>query len=128
VTEKLPKITALNPVVLPDRRRVTLELTVENLPAHISNVALLLPDAPAQPQAAASSPYPDVTLSILTGQRQPVASLLIVEHQEPRAALTLHLRAPNETGQYIARAEMTYRQTSLDVVEVPFTLNQAANG
>jgi hypothetical protein len=132
VIEKTPKIASFNPVVLQDNRRVTLEMVVDNLPTVFSNVAFSMPDlsengpaAPPKPDTSAPSPFPDVELSILNSGRQQIASLLIVEHKEQRTALTLHLRQPDLTEQYTARAEMTYQDKTLDVVEVPFRLNQA---
>ncbi len=129
MTEKLPRIATFRPVVLPDRRRVTMEMVVDNLPTVFANVSFSFPDMspspPEKPDPDAPSPYPDVVLSILNSQRREVASLLIVEHKEPHTSLTLHLRAPNDSEQYIARAEMTYQNNTLDVVEVPFTLQQA---
>lgn len=131
MTQPLPKITALHPVVLPDNRRITLELTVENLPVTFANVLLTMPDelasapgGPARPAPGAPSPYPNVELSILDSQRREVASLFIVEHKEDYTALTLHLRAPNPAEPYLARAEMTRNGQTLDVVEAPFTLHQ----
>ena len=67
--------------------------------------------------------YPDVHLSVLDSQRREVASLIIIEHREPRTALTLHLRAPNPQERYIARAAIIFNQATLDVAEIPFTLH-----
>lgn len=129
MTNTLPKITSFNPIVLPDRRRVTLDMVVENLPTMFSNVAFTMPELGSTPppkvEPGAPSPYPNIVLSILNSQRQEVASMLIVEHKEPHTALTLHLRVPNQNEQYTARAEMTYQNDTLDVVEVPFMLEQA---
>lgn len=114
---------------MPDNRRVSLEMTVENLPTTFSNIMLmpdLLDEAPSSPPKLdrnAPSPYPNIELSILNSQRQPIAALYIVEHKERETALTLHLRAPDTAEQYTARAEMTYNDETLDVVEVPFTLH-----
>jgi hypothetical protein len=129
MSNKTPKITLLQPVVMSDQRRVSLELKVENLPTTFSNIMLmpdLLDDAPGpppKPDRDAPSPYPNIELSILNSQHQQVATLYIVEHKEPETALTLHLRAPDATEQYTARAEMTYQDETLEVVEVPFRLN-----
>ena len=131
MTNKTLRITALRPVVLIDKRRVTLEMAVEGLPAGASNI-MLMPDIsgtplprPVRPDPGAASPYPNIELSILNSRRQQIASLMIVEHQEPHLALTLHLPSPDIQEQYIARAEMIYNEKSIDVVEVPFSLNQA---
>ena len=133
MTEQYPKISQLNPIVMPDKRRVMLEMTVDNLPTVFSNVAFTMPDmldqpptAPPKPDPDAPSPYPDIVLSILTSNEQEVASMLIVEHKEKYTSLTLHLRRPADpTEQYTARAEMTYQGKALDTVDVPFTLDQA---
>ena len=127
MTQKKPKIASLQPVVLPDQRRVTLELAVEHLPTLFSNVTFMVdtpPAQPAKPNPDAPSPYPNLELSILDSQRQEVASLFIIEHREPFTSLTLHLRTAQPAGQYTARAEMTYMDEIIDVVETPFTLNQ----
>ena len=131
MTNKTPKITALTPLVFADNRRVSLEMLVENLPTTTANV-LLMPDMfesaqagpPAKLDRSAPSPYPNIELSILDSRRQQVARLFIIEHKEPQTALTLHLRAPQPGESYTARAEMTYNDDVLDVVEVPFTLNE----
>ncbi len=132
MTAPKPRIVSLKPVVLADNRRVTLELVVEDLPAVFANVAFTMPDTfdptstrPPQPAAAAPSPYPNVELSILNSGRRQIASLFIVEHKEKFTALTLHLSAPDPQERYSARAEMTYQDEIIDVVEIPFTLNQA---
>lgn len=129
MTHKLPTISSLKPVVLPDKRRVTFDLLVENLPTLFSNVTLTLPDlagdAPGSsspPGANTPSPYPNIELSILNSQGQPVATTFIVEHKEKHTSLTLHLRRPELETQYTARAEMTYQDKTLEIVEVPFTL------
>lgn len=137
MTEKRPRITALNPVAFTDNRRVMMELVVEDLPTTFSNVAFMMPDAsgrpdlsggppprPPKPDPEAPSPYPNIELSILNSQRQQVATLFIVEHKEPYTSLTLHLHAPNVGEQYTARAEMTHQNETIDLVEVPFTLHQ----
>ncbi|GAB4460890.1 MAG: hypothetical protein Kow0031_40270 [Anaerolineae bacterium] len=131
-----PKISLLNPVVLPDNRRVTMEMIVDNLPGLSGGAANVISffDTPPPSAAfgagasgtAAQEPqpdYPNVVLSILDGGGHEVASLLIVEHREPRTSLTLHLRAPNPAEQYTARAEMSLNDEILEVVDVPFTLN-----
>ncbi|RMF02659.1 MAG: hypothetical protein D6768_07710 [Chloroflexi bacterium] len=146
MTKNIPKITVLNPVVLPDNRRVMMEMVVENLPnaGAGSSCAVNFFDAPpvspgtVQPDvppaagngdaARTPSEYPDVELSILNGQRQEIASLLIVEHKEAVTSLTLHLRSvPNPADTYTARAHMTLNQQPIATVEVPFELNPQAN-
>ncbi len=129
MTDQHPKISQLNPVVMPDKRRVMLEMTVDNLPTIFSNVAFTMPDmldqppaGPPKPDPDAPSPYPDIVLSILNSKGQEVASMLIVEHKEQYTSLTLHLRPPDSTEQYTARAEMTYQGNALDTVDVPFSL------
>lgn len=131
MTEKKPRIASLQPVVLKDNRRVTLEMVVENLPPIFSNVTFAMPDLsnnqparPARPDPNTPSPYPNIELSILNSRRQQVANLFIVEHKEKHTALTLHLPDPDLQERYTARAEMTYNEETLDVVEMPFTLNQ----
>ena len=126
-----PTIASLQPIVLADNRRVTLEMVVENLPTLFANVAFDMPDMfdappvrPPKPAAGAPSPYPNVELSILNSRRQQVASLFIVEHKERVTTLTLHLRREPEAPEpYTARAEMTYQDEIIDVVEIPFTLH-----
>jgi hypothetical protein len=131
-----PKISLLNPIVLPDNRRVTMEMVVENLPGLSGGASNMVSffDTPPESAAfgpscgtpsagAAEGPYPNVVLSILNGEGREVASLLIVEHKEARTALTLHLRAPNPQENYTARAEMTLDDEVLEVIDVPFTLN-----
>jgi hypothetical protein len=131
MTQTKPAIASLQPVVLPDNRRVTLEMVVENLPALFANLAFTMPDMldappakPSKPPADAPSPYPNVELSILNSRRQQVANLFIVEHKERFTSLTMHLREPDMHEQYTARAEMTYQDQIIDVVEVPFTLHR----
>lgn len=145
MTKNTPKIAVLNPVVLPDNRRVMMEMVVENLPntGAGGSCAINFFDAPASPgtaqldvpppagngdSARTPSEYPDVELSILNGKRQEIASLLIVEHKEAVTSLTLHLRtAPDAADTYTARAHMTLNQQPIATVEVPFELNQQAN-
>jgi hypothetical protein len=131
MSEKQPKIASLKPVILQDNRRITLELSVKNLPATGGSNIMFMPDisdTPPRPSAPAPGTYPHVELSILNNQRQQVASLLIVEHKEAQTALTLHLPAPADPDErYTARAEMTYQDEVIDVVEVPFTLKQTTS-
>lgn len=117
--------------MLADNRRVTLEMLVENLPPLFSNVMFAMPDlsdnqptGPPKLDPDAPSPYPNIELSILNSRRQQITSLFIVEHREEQASLTLHIPTPDVQEQYTARAEMTHNDETLDVVEVPFTLNQ----
>ena len=131
MADKTPMIATLQPIVLGDNRRVSMEMTIEHLPTTFSNVMLTMPEMlsepptrPPKPNPQEASPYPDIELSILNSQRQQVATLFIVEHKEPYTALTLHIPRPDPTEQYTARAEMTYDNKILDVVEVPFQLNR----
>ncbi len=130
MNDNRPKINSLQPIVLPDNRRVTLEMEVTGLPTTFANV-MLMPDVlpggsmpPQKPDPAAASPYPDIELSILNGRRQQIVSMYVVEHKEIFTSLTLHLPAVDLQEQYTARAEMTYHDEIIDVVEVPFSLNQ----
>ena len=130
MTDKQPKITSLKPVVLEDNHRVILEMDVEGLAGPASNI-MFMPELSTEPQAGppkpdpdAPSPYPNVELSILNSRRQQVATLFIVEHKERHIDLTLHLSHPEMREQYTARAEMTYNEETVDVVEVPFRLSQ----
>ena len=135
MTVSLPKITLFNPIVLPDNRRVTMELVVENLPqlpGFASNVINFYDAPPPSPGPGAgpnsqddpADKFPNVVLSINNSAGQEVASLLIVEHKEPQTSLTLHLRTPpDQNEQYTARAEMSLKKETIEVVEVPFTLN-----
>lgn len=132
MTAQKPRIATLSPIVLEDNRRVTLELVVENLPTTTANVAFMMPELldspptrPAKPAANTPSPYPNLELSILNSRRQQIASLFIVEHKERFTALTIHLRAPDPREPYTARAEMTYQDETIDVLETTFTLHQA---
>jgi len=128
MSPETPKIKTLNPIVYPDNRRVMLELTMENLPTIFSNVAFAMPDLSPQPQKPARpdpntpSPYPNIELSILNSRGQQAATLFIVEHKEEFTSLTLHLRQADVNEQYTARAEMTYQDETIDVMEVPFRL------
>lgn len=131
MTNKQPKITSLKPIVLPDNRRVILEMIVEGLAHPASNNMLLMPELPGEPAAGppkpdpnAPTPYPNVELSILNSRRQQVASLFIVEHKESHTDLTLHLPQPEPKEEYTARAEMSYNEETIDVLEIPFSLNQ----
>jgi hypothetical protein len=133
MTAEKPRIASLKPIVLADNRRVTLEMVVEDLPAVLANLAFMMPDVsgrpptqPPKPAADAPSPYPNIELSILNSHRQQIASLFIVEHKEKFTALTLHLPAPDPQEQYTARAEMTYQDEIIDIVEIPFSLNSAS--
>lgn len=126
-----PRIASLNPIVLEDNRRVTLELVVEDLPVTFANVNLMMPDLldvpparPPKPDANTPSPYPNLELSILNSRRQQIASLFIVEHREQFTTLTIHLRVPDPQEQYTARAEMIYQDEMIDELETPFTLHQ----
>jgi hypothetical protein len=128
MTDNKPRIASLQPVVLADKRRVTLEMVVEGLPPSFSNITFM-PDPsdpalvrPPQPDPDAPSPYPNIELSILNSRRQKIVDLLVVEHKEQRIALTLHLPSLDPQAQYTARAEMIYNDNTLDVLEVPFTL------
>jgi hypothetical protein len=128
---KHPKIISLKPIVLADNRRVILEMVVEGLANPAPNNMLLMPDLPGEPTATppkpdpdAPSPYPNVELSILNSRRQQVTSLFIVEHKESHTDLTLHLSQPKPQEQYTARAEMSYNEETIDVLEVPFRVNQ----
>lgn len=133
MTAEKPRIASLKPIVLADNRRVTLEMVVEDLPAVFANLAFTMPDVsdssptrPPKPAADAPSPYPNIELSILNSRRQQIASLFIVEHKEKFTALTLHLPAPDPQERYTARAEMTYQDEIIDVVEISFSLNSAS--
>lgn len=130
MNDNRPKISSLQPLVLADNRRVTLEIDVTGLPTAFSNV-MLMPDVlaggstpPQKPDPAATSPYPDIELSILNSRRQQIVSMVVVEHKETHISLTLHLPAADPQEQYTARAEMTYQDEIIDVVEVPFSLHQ----
>jgi hypothetical protein len=130
---KKPTIASLQPVVLPDNRRVTMELVVENLPDTFANI-MFMPDKfdqpldkPTRPDPNTPSPYPNLELSILDGHRQQIATLFIVEHKEQHLSQTMHLREPDAQEQYIARAEMIYQDEIIDVIETPFGLYQADN-
>lgn len=129
-----PKIASLNPIVMPDNRRIMFELVVEGLPNLFSNVDLMMPDLspnrpaspPPKPDADTPSPYPNIELTVLNAKKQQLATLFIVEHKEAHTSLTLHLRmAPDIEQDYTARAEMVYQGQTLDVIEIPFRLHQA---
>lgn len=130
MSQNKPTIASLQPTVLADNRRVTLEMVVENLPTVFANVAFSMPDMldgppvrPPKPDADAPSPYPNMELSILNSRREQVASLFIVEHKERVVSLTLHLREPEVQEPYTARAEMIYQDEIIDVLEIPFALH-----
>ena len=131
MTDSKPQIKSLQPTVLPDNRRVTFNIVVTNLPPMI-NAFFTMPDtgegvasSPAQ-NPDEPSPYPNIELSVLNSQRQQIASLYIIEYKEEHTALTLHIPASDTQAQYIARAEMTYQDEIIDVIEIPFTLNAGA--
>lgn len=132
MTTQKPKIASLAPVVLPDQRRVMIELVVENLPTISANVTLSMPGETAVPADPVGPPvsslpiYPNVELTIINGQGRAVASTFIVEHRQEVVQLTLHLRQPDVNDRYIARAELTYQEAKLDEVEIPFTLAEVA--
>lgn len=69
-----------------------------------------------------SSPYPDMTLSILDPYGNQVVTTYIVEHKEPELEFTLHLPAVEPGAAYLARAEMTKNDEIVQVVQVPFEL------
>lgn len=118
-----PTITQLKPIVHSDKRRISMDMHVDNLPSAAGGITLTMPGDDPKPPAS-EVPYPDITLSILDDTGQVVATLFIVEHKEAHTSLTLHLRAePDFNITYTARAEMTYQQDTLQTVEVPFTLN-----
>jgi hypothetical protein len=130
MTKQQPRIVSLNPIVFDDNRRVTLEMVVEGLPDLFANVSLMMPEfmdkppmRPAKAAANTPSPYPNIELSILNGRREQIKSLLIVEHKEQFTALTMHLPFPDLQEQYTARAEMSYQEEIVDVVEAPFALH-----
>ncbi len=130
MSDNTPKIASLQPIVHDDNRRISMQMTVSNLPTSFSNI-MLMPDLmtegsgpPPKPDKDAPSPYPNIELSILNSQRQQIASLYIVEHKEPETGLTLHLTTPDPAEQYTARAEMTYDEKIIDVVEVVFRLHE----
>jgi hypothetical protein len=126
VTTRIPRITSLKPVVLPDLKRVMMEMIVEDLPPVTSTIALELPGPANSARSSVSSlpPYPNIELSVLNSQGQTVATTLIVEHQEAYTNLTLHLRRPDIKEKYTARAELTYQDETLQLIEAPFTLDQ----
>jgi len=142
MSDKKFRISLLQPAVLPDNRRITLEMTVEGLPApfggdfagcginRAANVSFFPemsnePGPPPTPPAPdEAEQYPNIELSILNSRRQQMVNLFIIEHKEQNTALTLHLPAPNPQEQYTARAEMSFADEIIDVVETPFILNQ----
>lgn len=142
MSDKQYKISVLQPKVLPDNRRITLEMTVEGLPNpfdggfaacginRTSNVSFF-PDMsaetdkpPTPPQPDEGSQYPNIELSILNSRRQQVVNLFIIEHKEQNTALTLHLPTPDPQEQYTARAELSFDDETIDILETPFILNQ----
>jgi len=142
MSDKQYKISVLQPKVLPDNRRITLEMTVEGLPNpfdgdfaacginRTSNVSFF-PDMstetdepPTPPRPDESSQYPNIELSILNSRRQQVVNLFIIEHKEQNTALTLHLPTPDPQEQYTARAELSFDDETIDILETPFILNQ----
>ena len=83
--------------------------------------------APAEAPPAAgddrtSSPYPDVTLSILDQSGNEIATTYIVEHKEPKLDFTLHLREAEPGAIYAACAVMTMNDEIIQSVQVPFEL------
>ena len=128
MTDTKPQITSLQPTVLPDNRRITFDMVVTNLPPMI-NAFFTIPNTnavgppSADPNPDDPSPYPNIELSVLNSRRQQIASLFIVEHKEEHIELTLHIPASDVQEQYIARAEMIHQEETIDVVEIPFTLN-----
>lgn len=66
MTTPKPKIASLTPVVLPDQRRVMLELVVENLPTITTNVTLNIPGKPAPLISRQNTPSQGRTTPMLT--------------------------------------------------------------
>lgn len=115
------KIVSLQPTVYPDKRRVMLEMEVAGLPPPLPPVFL----RERAEEETARPDYPHIELSIRDEAGRELASLLIIEQNQPRSALTLHLPPLKEGTQYRARAEMIYREETIDIVETPFTLTDA---
>jgi len=115
-----PTITSLQPTVLADRRRITVDLVVANLPTLIPNITLTMPADGASDYF--SSPYPNLSLVILDNTAHEVAGLFIVEYQEDHVTLTLHLRTEQVVNPLLVRAEMFYGETMIDSLEVFFTI------
>jgi hypothetical protein len=71
-----------------------------------------------------SSPYPDVTLSILDQSGNEIATTYIVEHKESKLDFTLHLRQADPGATYAACAVMTMNDEVVQTVQVPFELGE----
>jgi len=72
-----------------------------------------------------SSPYPDVTVSILDQCGNEIATTYIVEHKEPELDFTLHLITFEPGASYVARAEMKIHDEVIQTVQVPFELSES---
>lgn len=132
------RIESLIPRPLPGLGRVSVLLRVSGLPAYgpgpgsrpiyftdmPSSEADSSTENPISPAPVPdSSPYPDVTLSILDQAGHELATTYIVEHKEPELDFTLHLRSFEPGTTCTARAEMTHHDQVVDVVQVPFELS-----
>lgn len=82
-------------------------------------------DLPSAGDDRPSSPYPDISLSILDPDGNQIASTYIVEHKEPELDFTLHLHAAEPGAIYIACAVMTMNDEIIQSVQVPFELGIA---
>lgn len=81
-------------------------------------------DSPTSGDDRPSSPYPDVTLSILDQSGNEVATTYIVEHKEPNLDFTLHLHEAEPGTTYAACAVMTMNDRVIQTVQVPFELEE----
>ncbi|RME77206.1 MAG: hypothetical protein D6784_04105 [Chloroflexi bacterium] len=135
MTAQKYRILSLKPIVLDDNRRTLLELAVDGLPqtggggfcginGGDSAAVMFFPEPETAVSPPANEDYPDVELSILNSQREPVASMFIVQHREAVISMTLHIPRPNPDEQYIARAELIQADEIIDVVEAPFSLHR----
>lgn len=129
-----PEFVSLTPIAV-DSRRITLRLRTTNFP-EVSNIKLdLNPDSsrlnspdslkPDPAQAYLETPYPNVELSLLDQQNNPVAEVIVIEHQEETLELTLHLRNSQPDQPYIAQAVMSRGPEVLQTIQTPFTLKSA---
>ena len=136
MTNAMPQLVSLTPVVV-GHKRVTLSLETINLPSQ-ANVRLDF-DISTDPLSQQSkeqgfaepeeiighTPYPNVELSILDDDHNPVAQLFVVENTEEFISMTMHIRRPKPGKTYIARADMLHNNQLIQTLTTPFQLSSA---
>ncbi|NUQ39109.1 MAG: hypothetical protein HUU23_15230 [Caldilineales bacterium] len=65
---------------------------------------------------------PNVRLLCLDADGQEAAEMLLVEWREPYISITMHLRQPQPSAEYVMRVEVARDSALLDTAETPFCL------